>query len=80
MHDGAEMTYRNIETGNDDQSSIQLGMIPPSTDSVAEEVVDSTAPVQVPTVNGVTCPECSGFLIFQEGCQRCASCGYNKCE
>ena len=81
MHDGAEMTYRNIETGNDDQSSsIQLGMIPPSTESVAEEVVDSTAAVQVPTVNGVTCPECSGFLIFQEGCQRCASCGYNKCE
>ena len=28
MHDGAEMTYRNIETGNDDQSSsIQLSLI-----------------------------------------------------
>ncbi|MEC9140359.1 MAG: vitamin B12-dependent ribonucleotide reductase [Chloroflexota bacterium] len=25
------------------------------------------------------CPECSGPLIFQEGCQLCRDCGYNKC-
>ena len=74
------MAFRNIETGNDDQSSIQLGMIPPSTENSSEEIGDNIAPVKVPTVSGVTCPECSGFLIFQEGCQRCASCGYNKCE
>ena len=80
MHDGPEMAFRNIETGNDDQSSIQLGMIPPSTENSSEEIGDNIAPVKVPTVSGVTCPECSGFLIFQEGCQRCASCGYNKCE
>ena len=25
------------------------------------------------------CPECSGPLIYQEGCQLCRDCGYNKC-
>ena len=80
MHDGAEMTYRNIETGNNDQSSIQLGMIPPASESVPEKIGVTNAKAQTTIVSGVTCPECSGFLIFQEGCQRCASCGYNKCE
>ena len=32
----------------------------------------------VPT--GARCPECSGYLIHQEGCLRCLDCGYNKCE
>ncbi len=26
-----------------------------------------------------TCPDCSGFLVHQEGCERCPSCGYEKC-
>ncbi|MSP78114.1 MAG: vitamin B12-dependent ribonucleotide reductase [Dehalococcoidia bacterium] len=25
------------------------------------------------------CPQCSGPLTFQEGCQMCRECGYNKC-
>ncbi|MBI4336451.1 MAG: vitamin B12-dependent ribonucleotide reductase [Chloroflexi bacterium] len=25
------------------------------------------------------CPECSGVLVFQEGCLMCHECGYNKC-
>ena len=25
------------------------------------------------------CPECGGFLIFQETCSQCRSCGYSKC-
>ena len=25
------------------------------------------------------CPECSSQLVFQEGCQKCYSCGYSKC-
>lgn len=30
---------------------------------------------------GQSCPDCTvGKLIFQEGCQRCIDCGYNKCE
>ena len=26
-----------------------------------------------------TCPDCRGFLVHQEGCERCPSCGYEKC-
>ncbi len=30
---------------------------------------------------GATCPEChEGTLIFENGCYKCASCGYSKCE
>ena len=27
-----------------------------------------------------TCPECSGQLIFEEGCETCHQCGYSKCS
>ena len=27
-----------------------------------------------------TCPECSGKLVFEEGCERCHECGYSKCS
>ncbi|AGF79951.1 ribonucleoside-diphosphate reductase class II [Desulfocapsa sulfexigens DSM 10523] len=27
-----------------------------------------------------TCPECSGQLIFEEGCETCHDCGYSKCS
>ncbi len=32
------------------------------------------------SASGVRCPDCGGFLIHQEGCLRCADCGYNRCE
>ena len=25
------------------------------------------------------CPECSGVLRFEEGCESCRECGYSKC-
>ena len=31
-------------------------------------------------VSGAKCPECSGYLLHQEGCLSCPDCGYNKCE
>jgi ribonucleoside-diphosphate reductase alpha chain len=27
-----------------------------------------------------TCPECSGRLVFEEGCETCHTCGYSKCS
>jgi ribonucleoside-diphosphate reductase alpha chain len=27
-----------------------------------------------------TCPECSGMLRFEEGCETCYECGYSKCS
>ena len=33
------------------------------------------------SANRNRCPECSaGTLIYQEGCQSCLECGYNKCD
>jgi len=26
------------------------------------------------------CPDCNGLLVYQEGCIRCQSCGFNRCE
>jgi ribonucleoside-diphosphate reductase alpha chain len=26
------------------------------------------------------CPECSGTLVFEEGCEICRDCGYSKCS
>ena len=74
MHDGAEVTRRDIAAGHAAGSGVQLGMMegraaPAARPRPAEGLASS-----------VTCPDCSGFLIFQEGCQRCPECGYNKCE
>ncbi|MBM02007.1 MAG: ribonucleoside-diphosphate reductase, adenosylcobalamin-dependent [Chloroflexi bacterium] len=30
-------------------------------------------------LQGETCPECPEILAFEEGCQKCYSCGYSKC-
>ena len=30
--------------------------------------------------NASRCPECNGLTIYQEGCQACMSCGWNRCE
>ena len=51
----------------------QLGMFPSTRGRGTE-----TNGHHVPT--GARCPECSGYLIHQEGCLRCLDCGYNKCE
>jgi ribonucleoside-diphosphate reductase alpha chain len=57
------------------------------------EFLDSTVPVEAdPTLDPAAredqpvgragwgaCPQCSGPLVFQEGCLMCRECGYNKC-
>jgi ribonucleoside-diphosphate reductase alpha chain len=36
---------------------------------------------QQPITRGATCPDChESTLIFENGCYRCSSCGYSKCE
>ena len=51
----------------------QLGLFPSTKDEAA-----MTNGHMLPS--GARCPECSGYLIHQEGCLRCLDCGYNKCE
>ncbi|SVD67297.1 uncharacterized protein METZ01_LOCUS420151, partial [marine metagenome] len=44
-------------------------------------VKPQSKPLDELTSNNQSCPECNiGTLIHQEGCMRCTSCGYNKCE
>ena len=30
--------------------------------------------------SGVRCPDCNSMTVYQEGCQACLSCGWNRCE
>ncbi|MBM3934952.1 MAG: vitamin B12-dependent ribonucleotide reductase [SAR202 cluster bacterium] len=72
------------------QAEAQLGLFPASAKPTSDPRKASTAQaVGLATVaaktgeakRGPKCPQCSaGSLIMQEGCMRCASCGYNKCE
>ena len=49
-------------------------------DSKEELIKESDSSEEV-LVKKLACPDCSiGVLVHQEGCLRCADCGYNKCE
>ncbi len=63
----------DAEAAGTPDRSAQLGLFP-STQRETGRTDGS------PTPSAARCPECSGFLIYQEGCLRCADCGYNRCE
>jgi ribonucleoside-diphosphate reductase alpha chain len=48
----------------------------PSSQAVA--TVEKVVAVRPST--GKRCPECSGYLVAQEGCLNCHDCGYSKCD
>ena len=54
-------------------NSAQLGLFPSSTTSLE-------SPDAFDAPSGAKCPDCSGYLLHQEGCLSCPDCGYNKCE
>jgi ribonucleoside-diphosphate reductase alpha chain len=65
-----------------EKSSTQLGLFASGSPKRADSQyvgVKSTNGHQSP-IGRVTCPDCSGLLVHQEGCIRCMDCGYNKCE
>ncbi|MFL2746427.1 MAG: vitamin B12-dependent ribonucleotide reductase [Dehalococcoidia bacterium] len=46
-----------------------------------EEIIKESESSEEVLVKKLACPDCSiGVLVHQEGCLRCADCGYNKCE
>ena len=56
----------------DESDSAQLGLFPSAQPSMQPE--------ERSVVTGAKCPQCSGYVIHQEGCLRCLDCGYTKCE
>ena len=58
-----------------DAPAAQIGLFP-STESVG----DSTKVTLAGPMTGKRCPECSAFLVAQEGCLNCLDCGYSKCD
>ena len=72
---------RHLSVGMPDESvmnnvgtSSQLGLFPSSVKKNDRDDIIVEAP------SGAKCPECSGYLLHQEGCLSCPDCGYNKCE
>ena len=57
-------------------NSAQLGLFPSSTTSLDTPEIPDTADAP----SGAKCPDCSGYLLHQEGCLSCLDCGYSKCE
>ena len=57
-------------------NSAQLGLFPSSTTSLDTPDIPETPD----TPSGAKCPDCSGYLLHQEGCLSCLACGYSKCE
>ena len=58
-----------------DAAAAQIGLFP-STESVGD--ADKVTPVG--PLTGKRCPECSAYLVAQEGCLNCLDCGYSKCD
>ena len=62
-----------LEAAVSTESAAQLGLFP-STQPNGSNSNGHQSP------SGAKCPDCSGFLVHQEGCLSCPDCGYNKCE
>lgn len=40
----------------------------------------SSSPLGIPTPQGSQCPDCeTGTIVYEEGCQKCHSCGWSAC-
>ena len=70
--EGDERALLDPEHASHEDVAAQLGLFPSTKDEANGNgrILPS----------GARCPECSGFLIHQEGCLRCRDCGYTKCD
>lgn len=68
-------TLRGINGGM--YGSYQGRMVASKADLLA--VALETAGVENVLQRGQSCPDCGAALRFEEGCQKCESCGYSKC-
>ena len=54
-------------------SNETLGMM------ITDQVQDIKTANKSSILAGVPCPECENVLAFEEGCEKCYSCGFSKC-
>ncbi|HJN58804.1 MAG TPA: hypothetical protein QF601_01580, partial [Dehalococcoidia bacterium] len=54
-------------------SNETLGMM------ITDQVEDVKTENNPSILAGVPCPECQNLLAFEEGCEKCYSCGFSKC-
>ena len=58
-----------------DAPTAQIGLFPSAESVGSEDEVRFAGPL-----TGKRCPECSAYLVAQEGCLNCLDCGYSKCD
>ena len=58
-----------------DAPTAQIGLFPSAESVGSEDEVKFAGPL-----TGKRCPECSAYLVAQEGCLNCLDCGYSKCD
>ena len=58
-----------------DAPTAQIGLFPSTEPISYGDEVKFAGPL-----TGKRCPECSAYLIAQEGCLNCLDCGYSKCD
>ncbi len=68
-------TLRGINGGM--YGSYHGRMVASKADLIA--VALETAGVENTVNRGQACPDCGAPLHYEEGCRKCASCGYSKC-
>ena len=61
-------------------TSAQLGLFPSQPGVQPPDAQQPAAGNGHAVPTGARCPDCSGYLVHQEGCLRCPDCGYNRCE
>ena len=64
------------ETPAEHDSTVQMGLFP----SAGGRPARANGNVNPALASGARCPQCSGYLVHQEGCLRCLDCGHTKCE
>jgi ribonucleoside-diphosphate reductase alpha chain len=64
------------EASAEHDSTVQMGLFP----SAGGRPARPNGNVNPAVASGARCPQCSGYLVHQEGCLRCLDCGHTKCE
>ena len=64
------------EASAEHDSTVQMGLFPSAGGRPARPNGNENPAV----ASGARCPQCSGYLVHQEGCLRCLDCGHTKCE